>query len=415
MENSSSQLKKDYFWNTMGSGMNAAFSVFLMMAVTRIAGAYVGGVFSFAYAVAQQLQPVGAYEMRGYQATDIRHFFKFGTYFASRIVTCGIMMICAAAYGFYHEGITEEAIVLILICALKALDAFEDVFHGMFQQYNKLYLAGRALFFRLLITVVTFIAVLFVTGSLLFTSAVTFLVSAGFLFWLNIPEARKLEELRPSFQWNKIKGLLATCFPLFLGSFILLYLYNIPKYSMENYLSKEFQSYYAILFMPASVINLFSGFAFKPLQTTLAVNWEEGKKSVFVRILLKGVGIVAVLTVAAVAVGYPLGTPVLSWLYGVDLSAYRMELVLLLVGGGFSAASVILYYGLMVMRHQRLILAGYTAALLLALPVADPLIKGLGIQGASWLYLGLMLLVTLLFAVMIAVFLKKKQKKQEEK
>ena len=46
MENSSSQLKKDYFWNTMGSGMNAAFSVFLMMAVTRIAGAYVGGVFS---------------------------------------------------------------------------------------------------------------------------------------------------------------------------------------------------------------------------------------------------------------------------------------------------------------------------------------------------------------------------------
>ena len=123
----------------------------------------------------------------------------------------------------------------------------------------------------------------------------------------------------------------------------------------------------------------------------------------------------AVLTVAAVAVGYPLGTPVLSWLYGVDLSAYRMELVLLLVGGGFSAASVILYYGLMVMRHQRLILAGYTAALLLALPVADPLIKGLGIQGASWLYLGLMLLVTLLFAVMIAVFLKKKQKKQEEK
>jgi len=126
MENSSSQLKKDYFWNTMGSGMNAAFSVFLMMAVTRIAGAYVGGVFSFAYAVAQQLQSVGAYEMRGYQATDIRHFFKFGTYFASRIVTCGIMMICAAAYGFYHEGITEEAIVLILICALKALDAFED-------------------------------------------------------------------------------------------------------------------------------------------------------------------------------------------------------------------------------------------------------------------------------------------------
>ena len=274
---------------------------------------------------------------------------------------------------------------------------------------------GEHYFFRLLITMVTFIAVLFVTGSLLYFHGDFSGISRVSVLVKYSRKPRKMEELRPSFQWNKIKGLLATCFPLFLGSFILLYLYNIPKYSMENYLSKEFQSYYAILFMPASVINLFSGFAFKPLLTTLAVNWEEGKKYLFVRILLKGVGIVAVLTVAAVAVGYPLGTPVLSWLYGVDLSAYRMELVLLLVGGGFSAASVILYYGLMVMRHQRLILAGYTAALLLALPVADPLIKGLGIQGASWLYLGLMLLVTLLFAVMIAVFLKKKQKKQEEK
>lgn len=411
-KNNSGQLKKDYFWNTMGSGMNAAFSVLLMMAVTRIMGEYVGGVFAFAYAIAQQLQSIGYYEIRGYQATDIREFFKFGTYFAARIVTCSVMLICAVVYGIYHEGINAEAAILILVCVIKFFESFEDVFHGMFQQHNRLYLAGRAVFFRLLITMLTFIGTLWITKSLLICCVVTVFISAVAMIWLNIPQARKFVELRPVFQWNKIGGLLLTCFPLFLGAFILLYLYNVPKYRMEDYLSKEFQTYYTILFMPASVINLFSGFAFKPLLTTLAIKWSESKKSQFVGILAKGLFIVAVLTGIAAAGGYLFGIPILSWIYAVDLSAYRMELIFLLVGGGFSAASVILYYGLMVMRRQKMILGAYVLTLLISLSVSGPIIRQFGIKGAALLYGGLMLTLTAVFMAMIGWSLKINERKR---
>ena len=78
-KNMQSQVKKDYFWNTMGSGITAVFSVVVLWAVTRIMGPYVGGVFAFGYAVSQQLQTVGAYEIRTYQATDVREVFKFET------------------------------------------------------------------------------------------------------------------------------------------------------------------------------------------------------------------------------------------------------------------------------------------------------------------------------------------------
>ena len=413
--NSGNQWKKDYFWNMMGSGMSAVFSVLIMLIVTRIMGEYVGGIFAFSYAVAQQLQTVGQYEIRGYQSTDIREIFKFSTYLSARIVTCAVMFTCAVVYGLWHEATVEERVFLIFVCTIKIFDAFEDVFHGLFQQRNKLYIAGRALFFRLTITLVSFVVSLYFTRNLIVTCGITIVCSAIALILLNVPQAKRIVDLRPVFQWNKIGGLLLTCFPLFLGSFILLYLYNIPKYRMEDFLGKEFQTYYAILFMPASVINLFSGFAFKPLLTTLAINWTEKRKKRFVKILAKGLGIVAALTGIVVLGGYLLGIPVLSWIYGVDLSAYKIELVLLLIGGGFSAASVILYYGLMVMRRQRLILGGYILVLILSIVTSGPLIQGYGIKGASILYGGLMLALTIVFTAIIAWTLKNDKKDRESR
>ena len=199
-KNMQSQVKKDYFWNTMGSGITAVFSVVVLWAVTRIMGPYVGGVFAFGYAVSQQLQTVGAYEIRTYQATDVREVFKFETYLAARIITCLAMILCAVVYGFYHEGFTEEAIVLILICMLKVFDAFEDVFHGMFQQHKKLYIAGKALFYRMLITMLGFVLFLYITRSLLISCILTILISAVAVFYLNVPEAKKMVSIRIRFQ-----------------------------------------------------------------------------------------------------------------------------------------------------------------------------------------------------------------------
>ena len=53
IDTSAEQLRKNYFWNTLGSLMNAASMVLMLMVVTRTMGAAAGGVFSLAYAVAQ--------------------------------------------------------------------------------------------------------------------------------------------------------------------------------------------------------------------------------------------------------------------------------------------------------------------------------------------------------------------------
>ena len=63
MAANNTQIKKDYFWNTLGSVMSALASVLLLMIVTQVLGAYEGGIFALAFAVAQQFQTLGQYEM----------------------------------------------------------------------------------------------------------------------------------------------------------------------------------------------------------------------------------------------------------------------------------------------------------------------------------------------------------------
>ena len=128
------------------------------------------------------------------------------------------------------------------------------------------------------------------------------------------------------------------------------------------------------------VINLVSGFIFKPLLTTLAKRWSEGSKRGFVAIIAKGLLAVFATSVLALLIAYPLGIPVLSFLYGVDLSEFRSVLLVLLVGGGFNAASVILYYGIITTRHQNIVLPGYALAAAVAFLLTNAMM-------ASWRFL----------------------------
>lgn len=113
IETSPAQMRKNYFWNTLGSLMNAASTVLMLMAVTRTMGAAAGGIFSLAYAIAQQLMVIGHFEIRTYQATDTEEKFPFGVYLGSRCITTICMMIGVVIYSATTQGLTYEGLLLL--------------------------------------------------------------------------------------------------------------------------------------------------------------------------------------------------------------------------------------------------------------------------------------------------------------
>ena len=84
-----------YFWNLAGSLCNAVTSMILLMIVTRTTDNYYADMFSYSFALSQLLVTIGLFQVRNYQATDVREKYEFTDYFTFRIITCFIMMIFA--------------------------------------------------------------------------------------------------------------------------------------------------------------------------------------------------------------------------------------------------------------------------------------------------------------------------------
>lgn len=395
--------KRSIIWNIIGSAISAGSSFILLFCVTRAVGVNEGGIFSLAFATAQLLLTVGKYGVRSFQATDVSEEVPFFTYLVTRAVFCIFMIVFAFLYVVISGFDVYKAAVILSVCLLKMIDAVEDVFHGQLQLSGRMDIAGMLLAFRSLFTICLFGVIIFVSRMLLFSCFFTAVVSTLICLLANVPVVRhygiKLG------RWSKSQGifLIKACTPLFLGQFLSLYIYNTPKYAIDRYCVAEVQTYYAIIFMPAFVINLFSEFVFKPLLTSLAEWWHENKIDEFGKLVKKLIVNIGIITAVILCIMYLCGIPILSFVYGMDLQMYRNDLMILLIGGGFSAAVYFSYNVLTAMRMQKDILLDYVLGAVFVTAIAYYAVKIMNIRGASLSYL---ISEIVLFILMIGTIAK---------
>lgn len=400
--------KKAFIWNIIASTLNAGMSAILLIAVTRTVGVAEAGIFSLAFSIAQLMLTIGYFDMRAYQVTDVKQEVQFRHYLASRVITCAIMMVVSIGYIWIKEYDRYKSTIILLLCILKMLDALEDVLHGLFQQRERLDVAGKLQSVRLIFTMAVFVTILTVSRNLSLACIGAILTSVLIIICFNFPIVPLFEKTEVEFDYVQLKKLFAACFPLFLGSYLALYMGNAPKYAIDEFLSPEYQTYYNILFMPSFVVNLFSGFAFRPLLTPLAKSWMDGDKKKYCSILKKLVLWVGALTVSALAGAYVLGIPILSFVYNTPLNDFKGVLLILILGGGISATGTILYYSLTVMRNQKLLLIGYAITAAAAFFLSPVMVKHFGITGAALAYLMLIALRIICFFITFLISYYKK-------
>lgn len=394
-----SQVSRDYFWNTAASAMMSLATVILTVVVTRSAGLAAGGVFGLAYQAGQQFQPLGVYEVRPYQVTDLGHRFSFGTYLATRIVTVGLMILGIVGYAVLFGDGPGDMLLIILIASLRLFDAFEDVYVSEFQRAGRLDIGGQSWFWRSLTTAAVFSGMLIATGELLSSTVVTLAVSLVATVLLYVPRARGLFPQRPVWESRLIKELLIICLPLCLASFISMYLASAPRFSIKHYLDSTQQGYFTILFMPAMAINLLSIMVFRPLLTSMASLWVGADLLGFNRLIRRGLLVTVGAFVVVGTVTFLAGAPILGLVYGTDISMFRAELMVLVLGGAMNAASVVLYYALTTMRLQKLVFVGYALAAVAMTLMFVFLVPSQGLLGVSIAYTCGMSVLALLFAL----------------
>ena len=89
-----SKERSAYFWNMLGSLVYAVTSMLLGVAVTKLAGAYAGGIFFFGFStLGQQLYIVSYFGMRPIQVTDVSNEYSFGDYLRLRVITSALAVM----------------------------------------------------------------------------------------------------------------------------------------------------------------------------------------------------------------------------------------------------------------------------------------------------------------------------------
>lgn len=397
MGDGKNQNRKNVLWNAVGSMLFALASILLFAAATRATGEYYGGIFSIAFTTGQLLLTIGYYEVRPFHVTDISRQYSFQDYLSARAITSLAMAIGGVAYVFLTKPNLVKGAVILLMCFYKMMDGIADVFEGEFHRQGRLDVAGKSMAFRTAFSGTVFIVVVAISKNIVVASAFAVAAAVFAFAAFDLVIITEFEQLRFSLAYKKIWKLLRDCFFLFVGSFLYLYICNAAKYAVDAHMTEEAVTYYTDLYLPTSTINLLSGFIFKPLLTTMSESYEAGKwddfRSIVGKLLL---GIVA-LTAVCCAGAFLLGVPVLSVIFGQDLRPYRLALVILILGGGFNAASMLLYYAMTTMRKQTHILLCYGGAFALSLVAAPFLVKHLGITGGAIAYTGAMGVLTLLF------------------
>lgn len=404
------QLGRDYLWNTAASLMSSLAVVIMGVAIVR-SGATDSfaraqyGLFTLALAIGQQYQTVGLYEVRTFHVTDVRRRFDFGTYLSTRLLTC-LVMVGLIAYHSWTASTKEPYPAFTVIAAmalLRIFDAFEDVYYSEFQRSGRLDIAGKACFARIFTTTFLWSGVYWFTQDLLTSTLITFAVTCVVLIVAYGLPARGVFPLLPSLNVRGVAGILWECLPLFVAAFLNQYLANAPRFAIHAALGDEELGVFAIIYMPAVAINMLSLFVFRPLLTRMALRWTEGKRGEFFSIVRRGLLTTAGAFAIVAAVTYMIGPPLLTLVFGTDVSGYVGELMVLVLAGALNAASVILYYALATMRRLRAVLAVFVAAGATAYLLAPALTRSLAMMGASLAYAATMGLLALLFALLMLI------------
>lgn len=354
----SNHIERDAFvWNMIAAMSNSFQSVLLMLVITQTGDVKSASYVAIGFAVANLLMTIGKFGMRNFQVTDIGEKYSFYCYKYSRYFTVICMMIGVGGYcvvkwisGDYS---LEKTFVVFLFCCYKAIEAFEDVYHGRLQQQGRLDIAAKIWAIRNVIFILEFSALYLLNRNLLVALILSIATTMVLFFILNtIP--KELYGKKQREEKGSVTKLLSVCFPIAVATFLLMYISNAPKYIIDAEITDREQTYFNILFMVIYVVTLLSNFIYNPVINKLALLWEQAKKGE----LLKKITFILCMVIGIVIIGIGfaeiIGRRLLGWIYGVSLENYKLELRYMIIAGGMIAIMNLLYMLIIMLRKQKI-------------------------------------------------------------
>lgn len=394
--------KSEFIWNTIGSIISSILNAILLLFCTRINGTEIAGMFSISFATAIILNAVGDFGIRIYQVTDTNKKYKFEDYLLSRIFVVLAMFIIGLAFVIISGYTIEKMMICILLILFKIVDNLSETYQAEFQINGRLDIGGKSIVIRNCVAMIFFLIVDILTHNIVLSCFALFIGNALFFVLYDKIKIKQFININKNLNKEAIKNIIKECFPLAISTLLSMYITNAVKYAIDAYGNYDMQTYFNIIYLPTFTINLVSLLVIKPILKPLGDTWNNNKKKEFLKIILKLSAIILSATVLIEIVCASIAIPILSIVYGVDLSMYKVELMILVISGFFYAMSTLIFYALSTMREQKQTTIAYIVTSIFSLIVPYILVGKYGMMGTA---ISNLLITIVLFLILTFFFL----------
>ena len=403
--------RASYLWNAVSGMLNSVQSPMLLLLVARgTNGVNDSAVFVIAYAIANLMMMIGKYGVRNFQVTDAINKYNFSDYLFARKITTIIMIVSSFCYVVANGYSFEKMCIVLLVCILKVFDSYEDVYHSQLQKIGRLDVAGKILSIRLIYYFVSFSVVYILCDNLLTACIISVLSSILVGVVLDVIAWKEFDIECKKHDKKNVIQILKSCFPLFLCSYLIMYIANAPKYIVDEFYSTDIQAAFNYVFMPVFVIALFGNFIFQPMQTKAAKIYKEGEYKKFNSLIIKGTIEVLIITLVIAFIGYLFGIPVMSIVFNYDLLSYRKELVILLITGGGLALINMINIFISLIRYQKHMIISYCLLAVITKVVGDIVAGKYSVLTLIEFYCMVVYLLMIILMIVLVLGIKKGKK-----
>lgn len=244
-------LRKNFSWTFVGNVVYAACQWGILVVLAKLGTPEMVGQFALGLAVTAPVMMFSMLQLRGVQATDAKREYQFGDYLALRLITTALALAAIGgivALGGYRR---ETALVILIIGALKGIDALSDVYYGLWQQHERMDGIAQALMVNGVVSTAALAALMLATRNIVLATLGSATGSlAAFLFTLARNRRLALTPrpaARPRLRWRPVWRLTILAVPLGSASLLNSLSSNIPRLLVEKQLGAAALGIYAAI------------------------------------------------------------------------------------------------------------------------------------------------------------------------
>lgn len=401
--------KRDFIWNLIGTSINSFNSLFFMIVINHINLKSEAGVFTYAYSLICLFFILATFYNRVYQISKSDKFSS-KDFILYRILSSILTIIIVFLFSIINGYNLFKLSVIMLICLFRMIEAISDAVYGVLQYKGYLYKSGISLSLKGIIGLIGFTLVDYFTKSITLALVSLIILNLAFFYFYDYKNVKEYLSGKASF--NNILLILKETLPIFIYSFLAMYVANICKYMLDYFDTEEAQNIFGIIFMPSTVIGLCSAYIVVPIITSLNDLLKKKKYKEFNKLVSKMMIILVGVGVVAIIAAYVLGIPVLNVLYGMDLSNYKNLLLLVLVGATFYTLANVYSQVLVLLNVHKMQTLIYVVMSIVSTLICYFLISSYKLSGSVYSYVIFMFILLILYLILYFYTLIKRRNEE---